>query len=79
MQSIKDMLSSDKFQPPDEIQAIKSYVQDKYQQSCTVTINDRHITIIVASGALAGALRMDTLEIRKLAGNDKKLIIRISN
>ncbi len=75
--SIKDIIDGNTFAEPQEIRIIKNYVFENFKSSCNVKIGPKTITIIVASSALAGTLRMYLGEIKKKCNTDKKLHIRI--
>ncbi len=77
MDSIKDMLTPDRFAKPDEIAAIKQYVQDRYKAEVEVLIRSKDIVIITGSAGLANSLRLELPQLQKAAGTDKKLLFRI--
>lgn len=75
--SIGDLLPKHKFDEPPEVRIIKEFVQEKFQQTVSVTVQPTTILIHVKSAALAGALRMQLHHLQKEIGSDKRLIIRI--
>lgn len=58
---------------------IKQYVQDKFKSSVSVTVQDKQIIISAPSAALAGTLRLHSVELAKACQTDKKLVFRINN
>lgn len=76
-QSLADILNGRTPSEPPEIRIIKNYVQDKFKSPATVTIQPRQIVITVRGAALAGSLRLQLHELKKLCQTDKRLHIRI--
>lgn len=76
--SIGDLLPKARFKEPAEVKIIKTYVQDHYQATPQITVQDKQIVIGVSSAALAGALRMELHELRELCQTKKRLFIRIN-
>jgi len=74
---IKDLLPKRRYEEPPEVQTIKTFVMDKYQQPVGVTVQPNQILINVKSAALAGALRTHMHELQKLCQTDKRLVLRI--
>ena len=77
MSSIGDVLAKRNLQEPPEIGIIKKYVQEKFDSSVSVTVQDKQIIISAKSAALAGTLRLYSVEIAKICQTDKKLVFRI--
>lgn len=71
------MLTPDRFAKPDEIGAIKQYVQDRYKTEVEVLVRNKDIVIITGSAGLANSLRLELPQLQKAAGTDKKLLFRI--
>ncbi len=78
MARIGDLLDSSKFAEPPEIKVIKDYVQDQFKSEVSVAVGPKQIVIMVASSALAGALRMHLHQLQRLCETDKRLVIRIN-
>lgn len=74
--SISDILG-DKFDEPDEITQIKSYVKKKYDDDVGVELRPDRIIIAAPNASLASTLRMELHKLQKDINTDKKLIIRI--
>lgn len=80
MDNIADLLAKRRKDEPPEIRAIKDYVQQHFQQSVNVMVRERDIVITVRSSALAGALRMRTVDLSSLAQSpEKRLIFRVGH
>ncbi|MDZ7785951.1 MAG: hypothetical protein U5L95_02410 [Candidatus Saccharibacteria bacterium] len=75
--SVADILGNREFHEPKEIQIIKSFVRKEFGVDCLVKMNDRGITIIVDSAALAGTLRMHLHTLKEMCQTKKRLFIRI--
>jgi len=76
-QSISELLGQKNFSEPPEIAIIRKFIQDKFDKTPSVSVNDKKIIITVEGSALAGALRPELLKIKQLCQTDKQLIIRI--
>jgi hypothetical protein len=78
MDNLQDLLSRRAPQEPPEIQIVKDFVRDKYDEAVNVSVQDRQIIITAGSASLAGALRSHTVEIlAKCNASDKRLVLRI--
>lgn len=75
--SIRDLLPQERFEEPPEVQVIKDFVLDKFQQPVKVTIQPTQIIITVSSAALAGTLRTYLHKLQELCQTEKRLVIRI--
>ena len=75
--SIASILGNREFHEPPEIQTIKTFVRKEFSSDCSVKMNDRYITIMVSSAALAGSLRMQLHKLQELCQTKKRLVIRI--
>ncbi len=78
-QSISELLGQRDFSEPPEIQIIRKFVQDKFNARAGVIVGHDRITISVNSSALAGALRLELINLKNLCKTDKKLVIRIQH
>lgn len=76
--SLSDVLKNYDFEEPPEIERVKRYIRDEFHADCKVSISANVITIIVASAALAGALRPRLHKLRSDVETEKRLVIRIS-
>jgi hypothetical protein len=78
MDNLADLLAQRQPSEPPEIQAIKNYVQQHFKQSVQVMVRERDVVITVRSSALAGALRMRTVDLTQLLDSaDKRLVFRV--
>jgi hypothetical protein len=75
--SLRDIMSRRNLNEPAEIAVIKRFLRDHYRAAGKVAIRENQIIIVVASAALAGALRLRLPELQELAQTKKKLVIRI--
>ncbi len=75
--ALRDLLPQRKFEEPPEIQIIKQFMQENYQQTPEITVQPKQIIIQVKGSALAGTLRMRLHELQQLLQTDKRLVIRI--
>ena len=76
-QKLAEILADRFDDEPPEIQTIKKYIKETFDQAVAVATRDKQIVISVRSAALAGALRPHLYKLRQLAGTTKRLTIRI--
>lgn len=62
---------------PDEIVAIKLYIQKNFGASANVRLMNESIVVTVDSGSLANTLRLRITQLRKAADTKKRIIFRI--
>lgn len=72
-----DLLPQNRFDEPEEVKTIKAFVQERFQQTVSVTVQPSSISIHVKSAALAGALRTELHHLQRKIGTEKRLVIRI--
>lgn len=77
MSSIGDVLAKRNLQEPPETGLIKKYVKEKFNANVSVTVQDKQIIIAAKSAALAGTLRLHSMELAKVCQTDKKLVFKI--
>ncbi len=75
--SLFDLLGSKNFDEPTEATIIKRFVQEKYQKTVSVTVREKDIIIAASSASFANALRMQTTQLQRAVGTQKRLIFRI--
>lgn len=75
--TLRDLLAGRFDQQPPEIQIIKDFVKENFDEVVAVTMRDQQIVIQTRSSALAGALRPHIFELSKLCKTKKRLVIRI--
>ncbi len=76
MQSLSDILSNRSFDEPTEITALRNFVQDRYDVTPNITVNQDYIVLRVPSAGLATNLKMEQLQIARFCKLTKKLVIR---
>jgi hypothetical protein len=79
MDNLADLLAKRKPEEPPEIQAIKQYIKQHFDEQVQVMVRERDIVISVRSSALAGALRMHSVNMASLINTEKKFVFRISS
>jgi hypothetical protein len=75
--SLADIMGNINFEEPPEVSVIKQFVKERYQEDVAVTVQPQRIVITVAGAALAGTLRLQLHQLKKLCQTDKRLLIRI--
>lgn len=75
--SLADLLARKDFDEPPEMQAIKRFVQERFDSSVEVLVRERDIVITTDSAALANTLRLNQTELRQAAASSKRLVFRI--
>lgn len=76
--SLSNLMQTARFNEPEEVGIIQSFVIEHYKIKPQVAIRDKQIIIGVSSAALAGSLRMQLHELEELCQTNKRLVIRIS-
>jgi hypothetical protein len=76
--SIAEILGRQRFEEPEEVLVIKSFVKEHFDHIPGVAIQSSQIIISVPNAALAGTLRMHLHELASLCQTKKRLVIRIS-
>lgn len=74
---IGNLLDKSRFAEPAEVKVIRQFLDEKFNTSGQVTIQQTQIIITVKGAALAGALRMHIHDLQELCDTDKRLVIRI--
>jgi hypothetical protein len=75
--SLADLLANKDFDEPEEMRAIKQFVQKNYQVEVEVQIREKELIVTTHSAALANTLRLKLPELRKAAATDKRIVLRI--
>ncbi len=76
MDSLHDILAKKKLKPPDEMAAIKDYIQRKYKSKSQVKLERGALIVRVPGSGLAATLQLERQNIIKACKLDKKLVIR---
>ena len=77
MDSLASLMSNTNLVEPPEVAVIKRYIEDTFNMTVSVLVQDKQIVICASSGALAGSLRPRLFELQKICKTTKKLIVRI--
>ncbi len=77
MDSLHDLLGRKDFDEPPEVAAIKKYVREQFDEAVAVTVREREIIIAAPNAALANTLRLRVLALRRITGENKRLVFRI--
>lgn len=75
--SLGDLLANKDFDEPEEMKAIKRFVQANYKVDVEIQMRDKEIIVTTPSAALANTLRLKLPELRKAAATDKRIVLRI--
>jgi hypothetical protein len=77
MESLQDLLGRYRPDEPNEITAVKRYIQEQFDAPSSVGLQGEALVITVASASLANALRLRQTAIQAAAGTTKRLLFRI--
>lgn len=77
MDNLADILGRKNFDEPQEVSIIKRYVEEHFDVSVGVKVQEKIIIITARSAPLVGRLRMHTVQLQRACQTDKKLIFRI--
>ena len=64
-------------QRPDEITAIKRYIEQEFHAGVSVGLQNDTIVVTVGSASLANMLRLRINNLRSAAGTKKRILFRI--
>jgi hypothetical protein len=78
MDQLKDLLAERMPEEPDELRAIKRYIDDHFHAPSQVSMQNEAIIVSVRSAALANTLRLRLPQIQEAAQTDRKLFFRIA-
>ena len=73
---MQNIIGSRSFTPPDEMQAVKDYVQRHYQSKCFIKLDRGTLVLSVPSSALAGTLQLERNKVIKDCNLKSRLLIR---
>lgn len=76
MDSLQDILGKKDFTPPDEIVAVKEYIERRYKSPSRVRVERDVLIVRVPSSALAATLQLEQQTLIDSCRISKKLIIR---
>jgi hypothetical protein len=78
MDSLNTLLGSRDFRQPPEIERLKLFIKENYNQSAEISLNGKTIVVGVASSALASSLRYRLPEIKRTLKIDQKITLKSS-
>ncbi|PJE65383.1 hypothetical protein COU91_01920 [Candidatus Saccharibacteria bacterium CG10_big_fil_rev_8_21_14_0_10_47_8] len=76
MDSLQDILGKKNFTPPNEITAIRNYVQRRYKSRCYVKLQRDAVIISVRDSALAATIHLERQSLMDACGITRRLVIR---
>jgi hypothetical protein len=76
MDSLQDILGKKDFTPPDEVLAVKEFIERRYQSTSRVRVERNALIVRVPSSALAATLQLEQRRLIEACRITKKLVIR---
>ena len=76
MDSLQDILGKRDFTPPDEVAAVKEFIERRYKSKSTVRVERDVLIVRVPSSALAATLHLEQRSMIDACGITRRLIIR---
>jgi hypothetical protein len=76
MDSLQEIMSKKDFTPPDEIAAVKEFIERRYHSSSRVRVERDVLIVRVPSSALAPTLQLEQRTMIEACRITRKLIIR---
>ena len=76
MDSLQDILSTRDFTPPDEVTAVKEYIERRYKSPSRVRVERDVLIVRVPSSALAATLQLEQRTMIDTCRISRRLIIR---
>ncbi len=76
MDSLQDILSQRDFTPPDEVIAVKEYIERRYKSPSQVRVERDVLIVRVPSSALAATLQLEQRTLIDACRISRRLIIR---
>jgi hypothetical protein len=64
------------FKAPDELEAVKKYIQRRYKSSCSVKLQRGALIISVPNSGLAATIYLERQQLIKACGLKQKLVVR---
>ncbi len=77
MDSLEDLLHKYSPKEPNEVLAIKRYIDETFHAPSSIGLKGESIVITVQSAALANTLRFHTAQLQAAAKTEKRIIFRI--
>lgn len=76
MDSLQEIMGRKNFTPPDEMEAIKSYIKRRYNSTCRIKLERNTIVLHLPSSALAATVQMESQQLVEKCRLTKRLFIR---
>jgi hypothetical protein len=76
MDSLQEILGKKKFQPPDEMTAIKEYVRRRYKSPCKVKLQRNAFIVSVSNSSLAATIYLERQALIDACNLSRRLVIR---
>ena len=76
MDSLQEILGKRDYQPPDEFEAVKSYIERRYKSKSHIKLQRDALIVSVPSSALAATLQLERQRLIEACNITKKLVIR---
>jgi hypothetical protein len=76
MDSIQEILGKKQFQPPDEMTAVKDYINRRYKSQCQIKMQRNALIVSVPNSALAATIYLERQQLIKACGLKSKLVVR---
>lgn len=77
MDSLQNIMADHRFEAPDEVKALKNYLQSKYGSTGRIKVDEASVVLSVPSSALAATLQLEREKVAKVCGIKKRLVIRV--
>lgn len=79
MDSLQEILGKRDYSPPDEVEAIRGYIERRYKSKCYIKLQRDALIVSVRSSALAATLQLERQRMIETCNITKKLVIRASS
>ncbi len=76
MDSLQDIMGKKDFTPPNEITAIRAYIERRYKSKSYVKLQRDTVIISVKDSALAATIHLERQSLLDACGITKRLVIR---
>jgi len=76
MDSLQEILGKKNFAAPDEVKAVKDYMQRRYKSDCSIQIQRDTLILKVPNSSLASTVRLEQNRLIDACHLKKRLVIR---
>jgi hypothetical protein len=76
MDSLQEILGKKNFKAPDEMTAVKEFIQRRYKSSCKVRLQRNALIVSVPNSALAATIYLERQQLIDACGLKSKLVLR---